>query len=215
MITNITLGLSRRWHLPVLFFMGGTFPLWEFPKLLSIVKQWKIKEQYYARDYDFEVVHQSGAILRLHYSYLKLMLREWDIWDETYLPPFPLIGKTVLDAGSGEGETVLKYLLHGASKIICVEENAQSVKLLRINAMQNKWNIEIRNKSFSKEDLVGVDFAKIDVEGGEECLLELDDLPCPCVMEIHGEHLQEAMLKKFRMRIVKPGVTVKTMVNFS
>jgi ubiquinone/menaquinone biosynthesis C-methylase UbiE len=49
----------------------------------------------------------KGEKLKMPSHYATLMLKEWDIWEKCYLPPFTLKGKTVLDVGVGYGETAL------------------------------------------------------------------------------------------------------------
>lgn len=51
------------------------------------------------------------------------------------------------------------------------------------------------NHRFQAEDAVGVDFAKIDVEGGELEILrvEVSLLPKELVVETHGEHIERVL----------------------
>ncbi|MGH9919957.1 MAG: hypothetical protein ACRD6W_13970, partial [Nitrososphaerales archaeon] len=55
-----------------------------------------------------------------------MMLYEWRTWRRCYVPRgFDFSGKTVLDVGAGEGETVELYRLAGAKRFICVEPDPQ------------------------------------------------------------------------------------------
>ena len=130
---------------------------------------------------------------------------EWHDWERDYLPPGGLSGRTFLDVGAGEGETIEFASQHGGTKFIAIESNPRRVKKLRENARLNGWDVEIVQEGFKLDHLrrFNYDFVKIDVEGAEECLLSLADLPKPLVMEIHGRELMGRFRQKFpklRMR---------------
>lgn len=134
-----------------------------------------------------------------------LMISEWaPVWERFYLPPFPIQGKTVLDAGAGSGETAYFYLLHRAKKVIAVEKDEVAVRLLRRNVDYNKWDVEIVHgefdlKTFEDHDF---DFMKMDIEGGESILLEYYGKLKPSVIEAHGEELQQALIDRFGLACV-------------
>lgn len=113
---------------------------------------------------------------------------EYDEWVKYYLP-ISLKGKTVLDVGAGEGETAKFFLEHGAKKVICIEPDTQCFKVLQANA--KKWPIECHNKKFDTTDLKHkFDFMKMDIEGYEEELLDVE-VNKPCVLEVHGLQLKD------------------------
>ena len=89
--------------------------------------------------------------LQLDEWHFQMLKDELELWHDKYLP----IGKTVLDAGAGNGETAQFYLNHGAQKVICIEPNAD---LLKHNFSNDPRVIII--------DLA-IDSVKIDIEGSE------------------------------------------------
>lgn len=138
-------------------------------------------------------------------SYSQCLFRSYFRWQQEYAPPIQLTGKTVLDAGSGIGETTPLWLKLGATKIIGVDMNPEACRIYRLNADANGWDVKILNEPFKVAHmLLPWDYAKIDVEGGEECLLELDALPPkPMVFEIHSSALRKALSFKFGLRVTK------------
>jgi hypothetical protein len=129
-----------------------------------------------------------------------MTLLEWSsVWRRYYLPPFPLEGKTVFDIGAGCGETIYFYLLNGAKKIIANEIDPASVAFIEKNALRNGWNVEIINRAFDIAMLstYSYDFMKMDIEGGEKCLLAYDGDLRPCVIEVHDDQTKEALVSRF------------------
>ena len=129
-------------------------------------------------------------------------------WDRYYLPKDGAQGKRILDAGADCGSTAWYYLRHGASSIICIEEDKARVRMLRRNANRLGWNVEIYQRKFMQSDMFDhdIDFAKIDCEGGEDEVLgiEEEDLP-PLVMEIHNEKRYDTFRARYpHMEIVRP-----------
>ncbi|MDA4111879.1 MAG: methyltransferase domain-containing protein [Thaumarchaeota archaeon] len=174
--------------------------------LLSLVvmrgfKVSKLNEKIYTVDF-------KGQHMELGPDYVGMFYCEWPIWKKTYLPSkkvMTLDGKTVLDAGAGNGETALFYFNAGAKKVICIENSEDSVKLLEKNAKRNNWNVDIKCESFSLKHVKDndFDFAKIDVEGAEKCLLELDRITFPCVVEAHSSEIKDALCDKFGFKPIK------------
>jgi hypothetical protein len=122
-----------------------------------------------------------------------MCLTEVDEWKKYYLP-IDVKGLTVLDAGAGEGETAKFFLEHGAKKVICIEPDAQSFHNLADNALRHP--ITPINRKFQLSDLdLDCDFMKIDIEGYEEELLDVD-IKKPVVLEVHGLQLRD----KFRAK---------------
>jgi len=125
-----------------------------------------------------------------------MMLYEWGTWTKYYVPRgFDFHGKTVLDVGAGEGETVELYRLLGAKKFICVEPDSQRAARLRENAARNGWSAEVFEEGFSLRFLEReFDFMKMDCEGCERVLLG-SRVAFPCVLETHGSSTTEEFLK--------------------
>ena len=117
-----------------------------------------------------------------------VILDETKDWLKNYLP-VTVHGKTVLDVGAGAGESARFFLLHGASKVICIEPNPVPFCDLKINARHH--NIVAVNDFFRLMHLeIPFDFAKIDVEGYEEMLLGVA-VKRPMVVEVHSVPLAE------------------------
>ncbi len=108
-----------------------------------------------------------------------------------YKPPWSLEGKVVLDAGSGCGETAYHFFRWGAKKVIAVDQNPLACQVLRENADANGWDVEIHCEPFNEKHMfLDYDFAKLDVEGGERCLLNLKEMPRKHVVaEVHSADL--------------------------
>lgn len=116
---------------------------------------------------------------------------DMDEWLKYYLP-FSVEGLTILDVGAGEGETARFYLEHGAKKVICIESDPEAFKLLLKNSQGR--SMVCLNKKFSISDLnMDFDLVKVDIEGDEEALLNVDCKKA-IVVEIHSPQLAE----KFR-----------------
>ncbi len=96
--------------------------------------------------------------LHLDKAHRNNLIEELSLWHEHYLPPSGLEGKTVLDLGAGCGETAFFFLVHGASRVVCIESDQNAVRLLRENF-----------SSDNRVDIVHaqIDAIKIDIEGSE------------------------------------------------
>ena len=126
-------------------------------------------------------------------SRIAMILSEMQDWRKNYLP-IDIDGKIVLDAGAGEGETALFYLSYGAKKVICIEPSVDCHVNLFRNA--DKFPIIPVTEPFSISMLdFDYDFMKMDIEGYEESLLNVD-LDKPAVIEIHGQQQFEKFEKK-------------------
>ena len=155
---------------------------------------------------DVFVAHHNGEIIELDRFRASTLIREYfTIWSKFYLPKASLKGATVLDAGAGCGETAHFFFQHGAAKVIAVERDPNAVSLLRKNSIKNKWKIEILEDSLQPWHVrdLKYDFAKIDVEGGEKCLLQLESLPFETVIEAHSKELTQGFVDKLHMNILK------------
>lgn len=195
------IGLSTKRHVPIVYFCGGSFyphtflkAAWEWRKLTII-----------HRDESWVVLKHNQTILKMGLDLAYVMVREWHgPWTQYYLPPFPLEGKTVLDVGAGCGETAYFYLSHGAKKIVCVEPDKNRFSSLQENVVRNHWNVEAFQIPFNLEILkrFKFDFMKMDCEGCESQLLELNKLPL-CAIEVHSKAILDGLLEKFSL-IVSP-----------
>jgi Met-10+ like-protein len=147
-----------------------------------------------------------GAEMMFTMYHLSNVVNELDSWEEEYLPT-SVKGKAVLSVGDGCGETSLFFLRHGASRVIAVEKDPESFGLLCKNVENNHLNVAPINDSFRLEHLkMDFDFVKIDVEGDERVLLELDPGGLkPCILEAHrftDKNLPEKLQSRFNMRRV-------------
>ncbi|MGI0080718.1 MAG: 50S ribosomal protein L11 methyltransferase [Nitrososphaerales archaeon] len=193
---HLRLGLSKRKHLPVWRILDGTYRLWDLNalKFLGLLNNLKVRE---VGDNLYSLTI-FGVNLEMFGAYTKLLVTELEIWKKWYLPPFSLEGETVLDAGAGCGETAAFYLAQGARKVVAVEIDPVAFDLLRRNVVSNSMNVEAYNESFSERFLSpNIDFAKIDVEGSEIFLLNLERIDIPCLVETHSQEVRQNILNKF------------------
>jgi SAM-dependent methyltransferase len=181
------LKLSSRKRIPLLVDWGDEYYPWEWLKLTFDVM-------------NFRKVLREERKLHLQFSYnvQKCIHHEWAAWKKCYTPsihgltPYSLI----LDAGSGEGETVLFYYLLGYRNFRCVELNETCCKRLKKNtAHLTGGRFDIRCRAFQPEDVLGVDFAKVDVEGGEIELLKIpiQEMPNEICLETHGSMIEQEL----------------------
>jgi hypothetical protein len=169
----VKIGLSRRKHLPVLKIGNCTFAIWDYKKVRSIEK--------------------TGLKLD---DWGVAVMNELSDFEEHYLPPFPLKGKTVLDIGACCGETAWFFLKHGADKVICIESNPARAKLIEDNKKNLKLNIEVIHDVFRIKYLsLPHDFVKCDIESYEIDLIPHLKTMKPCVVEIHGPWIKDQFEK--------------------
>lgn len=161
--------------------------------------QWKLLEE----EDDYFVVKKGDDILCLTAYYWNMMIVEDELWHKCYLPSFSLKGKTVLDVGSGCGETVRLFHKAGASRIVAIEPNEEACALLQKNSVLNGWKTEVVNDAFRLEHYYryNYDYMKMDGEGCEAMLLQLDKL-IPCIVEAHSTQIAEKLEKRFKMKKV-------------
>lgn len=143
-----------------------------------------------------------GEHLLLYPIHAFMTIYEWNGWRADYLPYSSIEGLTILDVGAGCGETCHFFLKNSASKVIALESNSKYMELLKSNALENSWNVETVCEPFSPKHLkeFEFDYAKIDIDGGESCLLALDELP-RMIMEVHDRSVKELFMKKFGMTV--------------
>lgn len=163
------IGIGRNSRLPVIKEGDYSFSPFILPRLLKVRREWK----------------RLG--LRMDGVTLGNLVaeKETGVWDRTYLPPFPLTGKTILDIGASCGDTAKFYLDHGAKKVICIESSPSRIAMLQHNS--KVLNIEIVPRAFKISDLFQFryDFIKCDIEGWELLFIDYADILKPCVLESH------------------------------
>lgn len=202
--------MSRIKHVPLVVLEGSEFYFWDSAAYYLMFKASKRDGVFY--------IETFGSKLVLDSDHFSLLGGERKMWEKCYCP-IPLDGKTVLDAGAGCGETAAFYLTKGAARVIAVESNPESFRLLQRNAEANQWkNVLAFNERFNPSfiDQYQPDFCKIDIEGGEECLLGRASLTVPSLVEVHSARLEEAFREKFGMKVVdRPFKDVSLMSNVS
>ncbi len=183
------LGISRRRHLPVLKILDHSVSLFSGPAIVRRFRRWSLDG---VAGSDLVQVATPLDKLVMSRDRAGMMLYEWGSWTRFYVPAeFDFHGKTVLDVGAGEGETVELYRFHGARRFVCVEPDAQRAARLRENAGRNGWDADIHEEPFSLKFLQsGFDFMKMDCEGCERTLIGTR-LDFPCVLETHGTSTEE------------------------
>ena len=206
---SVGLTFSARRKLPVLLAYDGEYWPHQFIGLLWRTLGWhRIEEN---EEYGiYEIGDQKIKLLRKPNKQLKspCYTREFfahcfQDWRRQYAPPFNLKGKTVMDVGSGVGETAFLFFKWGAKRVIAIDQNPRACSVAEENAEANGWDMVVLNESFNPEHMkIHWDFAKLDIEGGESCLLEVDKLPVkPVVAEIHSTHLIGEFSTRFNFKI--------------
>ena len=155
---------------------------------------------------DRYILGHKGTEIEMKRHAASLTVAEWSrVWTRFYLPSFSLEGRTVLDAGAGSGETAYFYFLHGAKKVVAVEKDPEAVDMLKRNATLNSWNVDIIDRELDLPLLreQEFDFMKLDIEGAESILLQLEPPLKPLVVEAHGEEIKNALMSRFNLTCVK------------
>lgn len=196
------LGISRRRRFPVLKLLDHSISPFSGPAVVRRFWGWRL-----ARVPGSDLVEVSTPLdtLRMSRDRAGMMLYEWGTWLRCYAPKgFDFRGKTVLDVGSGEGETVELYRQLGAERFLCVEVDPQRAKRLRENSSRNGWDVQVFEEPFSPKFLeLKFDFLKMDCEGCETALIGTP-IKVPCVLETHQPSTTEAFLKE-GFEVVKGG----------
>jgi len=196
------IGVTRRGK-PFLLVANHPILPHQFLKKMFVTWNWTLissRSQYYH-------LKIGKYTLKLHPEYFHIIFGEWPEWKLYHLPPFSLKGATVLDIGAGCGETALFYFIHGVERVICVEQNPDLAAIINENLQANKWNAEVHGRPFGTEMLnLRFDFMKMDCEGCEAHLLEVDTLPT-CVMEVHDRHVLYALINKFGLTVANAKTT--------
>ena len=186
-------GISKRRHLPALKLLDHSISPLLGPAVVRQFWRWRLEG---VPNSTLVQVSTPMDKLVLSRDRAGMMLYEWRTWKRYYAPHgFDFSGKTVLDVGAGEGETVELYRLLGAKKFLCVEPDPQRAARLRQTSARNGWDAEVFEEPFSLKFLErAFDFMKMDCEGCESALLGTR-VAFPCVMETHGSSTTEAFLK--------------------
>jgi SAM-dependent methyltransferase len=154
------------------------------------------------RTVDRDIVKIGRYLFEADPYYFELLWREWWAWKKWYLPPWSLIGKTVLDVGAGCGETALFYYRHGAAKVIAVEPKSSLIPVLNRNRDRNHWKMDVVQGPFERSMLDwNFDFMKMDGEGCETLLLKVNSVP-PCAIEAHEKSTVDALERRFGMKVL-------------
>ncbi len=194
-------GISKRRHLPALKLLDHSINPLHGPAVIRQFWSWRLQPMP-----DSTLVQVSTPLDKLVMSRDRagMMLYEWRTWTRFYAPRgFDFSGKTVLDVGAGEGETVELYRLLGAKSFLCVEPDPQRAARLRENSSRNGWDAEVFEEPFSLNFLDHkFDFLKMDCEGCEGALLGVK-VAFPCVLETHGRATTEGFLKMDGFTAVK------------
>ena len=193
-------GISKRRHLPALKLLDHSINPFLGPAVVRQFWKWRLDK---VKD---SLVQVSTPLDKLVMSRDRagMMLYEWRTWTRYYAPNgFDFSGKTVLDVGAGEGETVELYRLLGAKRFLCVEPDPQRAARLRENSTRNGWDVEVFEEPFSLNFLErDFDFMKMDCEGCESALLGTR-VAFPCILETHGSSTTQAFLKMDGFTAVK------------
>ncbi len=195
-------GISKRRHLPVFKFLDHSVGPFSALRATRTFWRWSL-----AKVPGSDLVEVRTPLDRLAMSRDRagMMLYEWGTWSRWYAPrSFDFSGKTVLDIGAGEGETVELYRLLGARRFICVEPDPQRAGRLRENSVRNGWEAEVCEEPFSLKFLGrAFDFMKMDCEGCERTLIGTR-ISFPSVLETHGISTTEEFVK-MGFSVVKAG----------
>ena len=146
------------------YILGKQFNPFNIKYNLRIIQFNKLVDTYFSN----YVLLKDGW--RLNNESAEIMAREYPEW-KYYLPPFNLKDKVILDVGAGCGETARYFLLNGAERVICIENNEECLRYLGVNSYRG--NIFVIPLDFSIDMLsdIDYDYCKIDIEGYEALII--------------------------------------------
>jgi SAM-dependent methyltransferase len=191
------LGIGKKSHLPCFKILDFSFGPVSIARVLWSTAKLSLQ------DLGSEaIVRTDGYTLRLTRRKAALMASEWGLWNKLYVPRDGLVGKTILEVGAGCGESAALLFQKGAKRVVCVEPDSEQVKYLSENVRENGWNAKIIPTEFSvsllKEEF---DLVRMDCEGCEAELLQLDKLP-NLIAEVHSRELKRKFLDR-GLRVTK------------
>lgn len=186
----ITIKNINRFKIPYFYILNKKIRFWDigyYPYLRRILEFNKLVKKYE----DDIIILKDG--FKLNIEFAELMAREYPDWGY-YLPPYNLRNKVILDIGAGCGETARYYLLNGALKVICIDNDDICLNYLKINS--KNFNIDIIGESFKLEHLkLNYDICKMDIEGYEVLLINAYDNGLlnikelkPMIIECHSQY---------------------------
>lgn len=182
----ITIKKTNRRKIPYPYILGKQFNPFNIKYNKRIIQFNKLVDKYF----DNYVLLKDGW--RLNIESAEIMMREYPEW-KYYMPPFSLKDKVVLDIGADCGATARYFLLNGAKRVICIENNEECIKYLEINSY--KGNIFVIPHNFSIDMLLNIeyDYCKIDIEGYEALMIYAVDFGIikpnmlkPMIIECHS-----------------------------
>jgi len=209
MIGALKFRLSSRRHIPIIYYEGNSAiaPFisdreWYPYQFTSVAKTVLEARKWQVANDGVRIEHRKFGLVLLP-SHAAILAHEWSVWKRAYVP-VSVNGKIVLDIGAGCGETAYLYFRNGARKIICVEPDPKAVECLSENAARHSWNVEVVPEIFNLDMLqqYRFDFMKMDGEGCEKDLLELNELPTSSIIESHSLQLTSALMRQFGGTIV-------------
>jgi hypothetical protein len=175
-------GLSNSLKLPCWRVFDWTFAPWEIRKLISTTTKIqsfgisKIDDNYFANYFEYA--------LRLKSQHAHSLVNESNQWEEIYLPNM-VSNKTILDVGSGCGETMAFFFAPCAKKVVGIDADPEACMFARVNIWENRWNAEVINEPFSLRHLsFPHDFLKVNAEGAEQILLSYENALGTCAIKV-------------------------------
>lgn len=186
------IGLGKKSHLPCFKILDFSFGP------IAITKVFYSSRKLSLQDLGQHAMVKTGeSTLKLTRRKAGLMASEWGIWNRYCTPKSGVLGKTILEVGSGCGETTALLFEKGAKKVVCVEPNDEEVKYLLANIEENKWNAEVIPTKFSPSIISNekFDLVRMDCEGCESELLSLNQFP-DLIVEIHSKELRKKFLER-------------------
>jgi len=167
--------LSKRVHAPVVKIGHSTITIWNYLARRGIMKEISKK---------FVLSEQRMGML----------LNEWKLWVDFYLPKYADKDTLIIDVGAGEGETAVFFYLYGYKNFILIEkepnqniyQNAMALTYLgcQVTVFLQPFNNVIFDKICSSgcEDY----YFKLDCEGCEKEFLKIYH-PFEFSLELHSE----------------------------
>ena len=141
-------------------------------------------------------IHSFGSQIYLD-RYGRGLALEFSDWKGDY-GMIDFSGKTILDVGCHNFESGAFFVSKGASTVIGIDIDPEACAVAEMNRNAISPASKVICKKFELSDLDrSFDFLKVDVEGAERILLELDTIPAPSAIEVHGMELIRRFKDKF------------------